>query len=135
MGSSHPLKITLKGVKPAVWRRLLIPSEYTLARVHEALLTGMGWSGDPLYAFRIGHTSYLDMDEDWPDDSVERQVHLRVRLRRRLGTPSRRGGRAAHGRAFPAGLPGRASGLPTGGCSGSMSWNRNPRHWPPLSRC
>ncbi|HEX7187680.1 MAG TPA: hypothetical protein VF423_05600, partial [Actinomycetes bacterium] len=32
MGSSHQLKITLKGVKPPVWRRLLMPSEYTLPR-------------------------------------------------------------------------------------------------------
>lgn len=71
MGSSHQLKITLKGVKPPVWRRLLIPSEYTLTQVHEALLTGMGWSGYHLYAFKIGRTSYLEIDDDWPDDSVD----------------------------------------------------------------
>jgi hypothetical protein len=65
------LKITLTGVKPPVWRRLLIPSEDTLAEVHEALLTGMGWSGYHLYAFRIGHTSYPDIDDGWPDDSVD----------------------------------------------------------------
>ncbi|MGH8893884.1 MAG: IS1096 element passenger TnpR family protein [Actinomycetes bacterium] len=28
-------------------------------------------SGYHLYAFRIGHTSYLDIDDDWPDDSVD----------------------------------------------------------------
>jgi hypothetical protein len=71
MGTAHRLKITLEGIRPAVWRRLLIPSEYTLAQVHEALLTGMGWSGYHLYAFRIDRTSYLEIDDDWPDDSVD----------------------------------------------------------------
>jgi len=71
MGTAHRVKITLKGVTPPVWRRLLIPSEYTLTQVHQALLTGMGWSGYHLYAFRIGCTSYLDIDDDWPDDSVD----------------------------------------------------------------
>ncbi len=65
------MKITLKGVKPPIWRRLLIPSEFTLTQVHEVLLTAMGWSGYHLYAFKIGHTSYLDIDDDWPDDSVD----------------------------------------------------------------
>lgn len=43
----HQLKITLKGVKPPVWRRLLVPSEYTLTQVHEALLEWTGGSFDP----------------------------------------------------------------------------------------
>ncbi len=71
MSTAHRLKIMLKGVKPPVWRRLLVPSDYTLAQVHEALLTGMGWAGYHLYAFRIGRTSYLEIGDDWPDDSVD----------------------------------------------------------------
>jgi len=71
MGTAHRLKITLKGVKPPVWRRLLVPSGYTLAQVHEALLTGMGWSGYHLYAFRIGRTSYMEIDGNWPEDSID----------------------------------------------------------------
>jgi hypothetical protein len=67
----HQLKITLKGVKPPVWRRLLVPSGYTLSEVHEALLTAMGWAGYHLYLFRIGRTTYMDIDDDWPDDSVD----------------------------------------------------------------
>lgn len=71
MGTAHQLKITLKSVKPPVWRRLLVPSEYTLAQVHEALLTCMGWAGYHLYSFRIGPTTYMEIDEDWPDDAVD----------------------------------------------------------------
>ncbi len=71
MATMHRLKITLKDVKPPVWRRLLVPSEYSLTEVHEVLLTAMGWAGYHLYLFRIGSTTYLDIDDDWPDDSVD----------------------------------------------------------------
>ena len=71
MAATYRLKITLKGVRPPVWRRLLVPAGYTLDRVHEVFLTGMGWSGYHLYAFRVGRTTYMEIDEDWPDDSVD----------------------------------------------------------------
>lgn len=78
MGTMHQLKITLKGVKPPVWRRLLVPSTYNLAEVHEALLTVMGWTGYHLYAFRVGPTTYMDLEDEWPADSVDpRSVQLR----------------------------------------------------------
>ncbi len=82
----HRLKITLKVVKPRVWRRMLVPSGYTLAEVHEALLTGMGWSGYHLYAFRIGGTTYMEIDDDWPDESVD---SASVRLRDVVGSGDR----------------------------------------------
>ena len=71
VAATYRLKITLKGVRPPVWRRLLVPAGYTLDRVHEVFLTGMGWSGYHLYAFRVGRTTYMEIDEDWPDDSVD----------------------------------------------------------------
>lgn len=48
-----------------------MPSEYSLAQIHEALLTGMGWAGYHLYSFRIGRTPYMEIDGDWSDDSVD----------------------------------------------------------------
>ncbi len=39
--------------------------------MHEALLTGMVWSGYHLDAFWIGHSSYLDIDDDWPDATTK----------------------------------------------------------------
>ena len=71
MSTVHRVKITLKGVKPPIWRRLLVPSELTLDQVHEVFQTAMGWSGYHLYAFRIGRTTYIDMDDDWSDDAVD----------------------------------------------------------------
>jgi Plasmid pRiA4b ORF-3-like protein len=32
----------------------------------------MGWSGYHLYSFRIGRAAYMEIDDDWPDESVDR---------------------------------------------------------------
>jgi len=42
------------GVKPPVWRRLLVPGTMTLGDLHAALQTAMGWNDCHLHAFEIG---------------------------------------------------------------------------------
>ncbi len=37
MGSVHQLKVTLKGTKPPVWRRLQVPSAATLEDLHQVI--------------------------------------------------------------------------------------------------
>ena len=37
------LKVTLRGVKPPVWRRLLAPGTMTLGDLHKAIQAAMGW--------------------------------------------------------------------------------------------
>ena len=71
MATAHQLKITLKGVKPPVWRRLVVPSDVTLAELREVLIAGMGWSGYHLASFTVGRTTYLEPDDDWPSSDVD----------------------------------------------------------------
>lgn len=71
MGSLLQLEIVLRDVRPRVWRCVLIPSDFTLARVHEALLTVMGWQGCHLYSFSIANTTYVEDTYDWPEASVD----------------------------------------------------------------
>ena len=54
------LKVTLKGTKPPVWRRLLVPGSMTLGDLSEAILTGMGWAGGHLHAFDVDGRQYGD---------------------------------------------------------------------------
>lgn len=48
------IKVTLKDTKPPVWRRLEIPGDTTLDRVHEVVQTAMGWTDSHLHRFYLG---------------------------------------------------------------------------------
>ena len=38
----YQIKVTLEHVKPAVWRRLLVPANLSLAKLHRVLQIAMG---------------------------------------------------------------------------------------------
>jgi tetratricopeptide (TPR) repeat protein len=61
------LKVSLKGVSPPVWRRLLVPPDITLHRLHEVIQRAAGWWNYRLYEFRIRGQRYgvPDEDSDW----------------------------------------------------------------------
>ena len=37
------LKVTLRGIRPPVWRRLLVPGRITLGGLHHVIQAAMGW--------------------------------------------------------------------------------------------
>jgi hypothetical protein len=51
------LKVTLRGVKPPVWRRLVMPGTMTLGDLHNAIQAAMGWRDCHLHAFDIARGS------------------------------------------------------------------------------
>jgi hypothetical protein len=61
------LKVTLKGTRPPIWRRLLVPSNLTLGQLHYVLQTAMGWTDSHLHEFRIGGRSYGKPDPEYQD--------------------------------------------------------------------
>lgn len=38
----YQIKVTLRGTRPPIWRRLLVPAELTLEQLHAALQAGHG---------------------------------------------------------------------------------------------
>lgn len=52
--SIYQIKITLKDIRPPVWRRLLVPSAMTLAEFHYVIQEAMGWMGGHLHMFMKG---------------------------------------------------------------------------------
>jgi Plasmid pRiA4b ORF-3-like protein len=54
------LKVTLRGIRPPIWRRLLIPSHMTLADLHVAIQATIGWEDAHLHAFDIAGAAYGD---------------------------------------------------------------------------
>ncbi len=54
------LKVTLRGVRPPVWRRLLMPGTMTLSQLHTAIQAVMGWRDCHLHIFNIGGEPFGD---------------------------------------------------------------------------
>ena len=58
-GSAMQLKVTLRGVsKPPVWRRLLVPADMRLDRLHEVIQTSLGWTDTHLHVFSTAAGDY-----------------------------------------------------------------------------
>ena len=57
----HVLRATLLDVRPAVWRRLEVPSAITLGHLHLVLQAAFDWSGDHLHDFDVRGTRYTRM--------------------------------------------------------------------------
>ena len=66
------LKVALRGTRPPVWRRLLMPGTMTLADLHHAIQAAMGWEDCHLHVFDIAGRQYGgrhagdDVDEKRP---------------------------------------------------------------------
>ena len=58
-GRVYQLKITLKDIKPPVWRRVLVP-DCSLLRLHEIIQAAMGWENYHLYDFEVGGEHFTD---------------------------------------------------------------------------
>jgi Plasmid pRiA4b ORF-3-like protein len=65
------LRISLTDHLPTIWRRLLVPGEIKLSRLHDILQAAMGWEGNHLHLFQIGDSSYGRLDDDLDDDDLD----------------------------------------------------------------
>ncbi len=74
------IKITLLEVEPPVWRRVLVPANLPLRRLHETIQAAMGWLNQHLYEFKIGGRRYRppdpEADEAGPTLADDRFVKL-----------------------------------------------------------
>ena len=60
LASVHQLKITLLGLEPPIWRRVAVPSDFTLGDLHHVIQFAMGWEHSHMHDFRIGKVTYGD---------------------------------------------------------------------------
>jgi Plasmid pRiA4b ORF-3-like protein len=60
----HRLKITLRSIRPPIWRRIEVGSSITLYELSAVLEAAMGWLGGHLHAYEADGTTYELPDED-----------------------------------------------------------------------
>jgi Plasmid pRiA4b ORF-3-like protein len=88
MPTTYTLKVTLDGVKPAIWRRFVVPGELPLDQLHGVLQTVMGWTDSHLHAFEAGPQRYElhSPNEDTRGSKDERGVPLETVLKTKGAT-------------------------------------------------
>lgn len=93
MPTIHRLKVTLKNVKPPVWRRIEIDSYVKLDVLAVILEDAMGWDGYHLHAFEIGDTTYRDRqyvdDSPWGRRQRDESRHRLSNLLSQVGDKAR----------------------------------------------
>jgi len=57
------LHVSLAGIDPPIWRRLVVPTDWTLDKLHLALQAAFSWTDSHLHEFRIGGLRYGDLDQ------------------------------------------------------------------------
>ncbi len=77
----YPLKVTLLGTTPPIWRRLLVPAEMTLAQLHDVRQRAMEWENCHMHEFQIGQKRFgkpdpTDKGMGLPAIGDERTVRL-----------------------------------------------------------
>ena len=76
----YQLKITLRDVRPPIWRRVQVQADATLSHLHWVIQLSMGWTNSHLHSFSIHGQEYgvpmpeLGFEELEPED--ERSVKL-----------------------------------------------------------
>ncbi len=81
MTSIYQIKVTLRHIRPPLWRRIQIPADTKLGKLHRILQAAMGWYDAHLHAFRVGRETYGVPDPDPLFDTEMKNEH-NVRLDR-----------------------------------------------------
>lgn len=85
--SIYRLKVSLRRIRPGIWRRLEVPSDLSLWQVHRVLQAAMGWTDYHLHEFQRRGVHYGQSDREY---GFHRENERRVLLREVLVAPKDR---------------------------------------------
>ncbi|MFR5666179.1 MAG: plasmid pRiA4b ORF-3 family protein, partial [Enterocloster bolteae] len=67
----YQLKITIKGSKPPIWRRVVVPEQFTFCQLHQVIQEAFGWYDYHLHEFEFKKLGLLIRDPGEEDDLME----------------------------------------------------------------
>jgi hypothetical protein len=68
----YQIKVTLKSAKPPIWRRILVPANTNLLKLHDILQIVMGWEDYHLHLFKFENAIYCSpFDDDGGWDTLD----------------------------------------------------------------
>jgi hypothetical protein len=76
----YQLKVTLKHSKPPIWRRIQVPGDINLGKLHHILQVVMGWEDYHLHQFIVGGEYYGEPHPDYEVWGPEMRDERRVKL-------------------------------------------------------
>ncbi len=71
---AYQLLITLRDIAPPIWRRVIVPADFTLGDLHHVIQIAMGWEDCHLHDFTIKRQRYALPSEDEFDDVVDERT-------------------------------------------------------------
>ncbi|HET7786367.1 MAG TPA: plasmid pRiA4b ORF-3 family protein [Myxococcales bacterium] len=74
---AYVLKVTLREVRPPIWRRVRVAGDLTLRELHHVLQIALGWTDSHLHEFEIGEKRYgmPDPEEDFGEPPLDEQEY------------------------------------------------------------
>jgi hypothetical protein len=69
----HQIHLSIRDIEPLIWRRVLVPSAYSLAQLHDVIQAAFGWQDCHLHEFVINGRRFGNPDfEDAPIEDERR---------------------------------------------------------------
>lgn len=78
--SIYQLKITLRGIRPPIWRRVQVRSDELLEHLHYVIQLSMGWTNSHLHSFQIQGVEYGVPMPEFDMDGMEVRDEAKVKL-------------------------------------------------------
>src|SRR4051794_17726455 len=59
----YTLRVELQHIEPLIWRRVHVPTDISLPRLHDVLQVVMGWTDSHLHSFHVGDRGYTNAED------------------------------------------------------------------------
>jgi hypothetical protein len=76
----YQLKITLRDSRPPIWRRIIVPANIKLSRLHDVLQTVMPWTNSHLHQFIVAGVFYGTLDGEGGTETLNEKRYTLVDL-------------------------------------------------------